>query len=252
MVWHDQSMAVKMAKKGHPVIISPMSHCYFDFGQFGVYNDSYEYIGGLTTLSRVYQEDPTSGIEKQYWNRILGTQGNLWSEHIYDGPDLEWKAFIRGAALAECGWTELAKKDWNRFFSGLALVEYNRLTLRGVNAAPIALGKEAGWSSGSIPTSWVHMKWNVDGAFEVSGNYSVIFVFAKGKHGLKIKNVELVIGGKSAGIDPHEGLAFDPAKDNIWNISAHGSAKQEAILVEADVCGDGGVDSDGRIYVYHQ
>jgi hypothetical protein len=47
-------------------------------------------------------------------------------------------------------------------------------------------------------------------------------------------------------------LAFDPPKDSIWNFNVTYMVGKEPLEVEADVCCDGGVDSDGRIYVYHR
>jgi hypothetical protein len=78
-----------------------------------------------------------------------------------------------------------------------------------------------------------------------------MFIYGKGKNGLKVKNVELKIGSKSEGIDDHEGLAFDPPKENIWTINVGDYAGSKEIWVEADVAGDGGVDSEGHIYLYH-
>jgi hexosaminidase len=251
MVWHYGRWPERCTSKGYHVVQCPMARAYFDYHQFPA-KDNYSYAWGFIPLHKAYDWDPVEGVDKQYWDLIIGCQGNIWAEQVFDHKNLEWKGFIRGAAMAEVGWTDQDKRDWGRFFSGLTLVEYHRMKLRGVNAAPCAWGPDVGWASGGIPTSWIHMKWDVTGAFDDrKDGYGVIFVYEKGKNGLKIKNVELKIGGVSEGIDTHEGLAFDPPKDNIWTFDVKHVAGNQQILVEADVSCDGGVDSEGRIYVYH-
>jgi hypothetical protein len=250
MSWHGSSGGEAAAKAGHKVVMTPTSTMYFDFTQFAD-NDGYEYIGGFVPFRRVYQYDPCGGIEQKYWGNVLGVQGNLWSEFIWGEDDLQWKAFIRGLSLAETQWTELKNKDWTRFLTNVALVEYDRLKLQGFNAAPISLGPKVGWESGSIPTSWISMQWTVTGALKSTGDYEIAFLYSRGKNGLRVRNVKLFIGGSESGSDSHEGLAFDPSVENIWKVHSKIDAGDKSVTIQAQVMGAGGVDSSGRVIIYH-
>jgi hexosaminidase len=250
MSWHGSSGGQAAAKAGHNVVMSPNSVLYFDRAQFPI-GDGNEYISNdICGLHHVYLYDPCAGIEEKYWKNVLGVQANLWSEYIWGEEDLQWKAFIRGLSLAEIQWTELKNKDWSRFLSDVALVEYDRLLLQQFNAAPVALGMKAEWESGAIPTRWVSMQWEVTGSLKDAGNYEIAFIYCSGKNGLKVKNVHLTCSGFEAGSDEHEGLAFDPPKDNIWKIHSKVPGVIGPVIIEAEVCGDGGVDTTGRIYIY--
>merc|ERR1712048_770241 len=45
------------------------------------------------------------GNEKLNEASVLGAQGNLWSEYISNASHLQYMAFPRSMALAECLWT---------------------------------------------------------------------------------------------------------------------------------------------------
>ena len=74
-------------------------------------------IGGYYTLEKCYNYNPTPDtlvvLKKDH--HILGVQGNTWTEYIPDGDILEYRMFPRMIAIAEIGWTPLAKKDYKDF-----------------------------------------------------------------------------------------------------------------------------------------
>ncbi|WP_227625152.1 beta-N-acetylhexosaminidase [Fimbriimonas ginsengisoli] len=93
MSWRGIEGGIAAAKAGHDVAMSPTSHCYFDY--------SYDSI----PTSRVYSYEPIpaelTGDER---NRVLGGQGNIWTEHIPTPPegrsdDLSASRRPRGDAL---------------------------------------------------------------------------------------------------------------------------------------------------------
>jgi hypothetical protein len=249
MSWHGISGGQAAAKAGHDVVMTPMEFCYFDYYQFTV-SDGYPYLGGMNPLHNVYSFNPLIGLEGKYWPFVLGPQANIWSEYVTDKQNMEWKGFIRGAALAEIQWTELSNKNWSRFFSGLVRVEYDRLKRMGVNAAPPALGKPASWVSGSIPNTWVTKDWDVSGAFADPGPYGCIFVYTGGENALHVRNVKLYVNDQVVGVDAHEGIAFEPCHDNVWKFEVKSGAKNQPIKIEAEVRCEGGTDSNGEIFVY--
>jgi hexosaminidase len=104
MSWRGIQGGIAAAKAGHDVVMSPTSHCYFDY--------SYE----TTPLAKVYGYEPVPaelvGAERR---RVLGGQANLWTEWISSPEEAESMAYPRVAALAETLWTAPEHKDWTDF-----------------------------------------------------------------------------------------------------------------------------------------
>jgi hypothetical protein len=118
--WRGMEGGIVAANAGSDVIMSPTSHCYFDYD-----NDT-------TTLDKVYSFDPIpSSIEDDKRKHIVGVEGNLWTERIPDLNRLDSQAFPRICALAEVGWTVSSKRDWGNFTVRMSNHE-TRLINRGV------------------------------------------------------------------------------------------------------------------------
>lgn len=132
MAWRDAAHARTAAAAGHDVILCPMSCCYFDHYQ-GPPETEPEAIGGHTDLRKVLAFEPVDDAwSAAELERLLGIQGNLWSEYIHDAAHLEYMAWPRGAALAEVAWSPAAARDPEEFearWAGLV----PRLDALGVN-----------------------------------------------------------------------------------------------------------------------
>ena len=84
----------------------------------------------------MYQYDPVpEGFTPDQARRVLGTQGQLWTEGIATPHHLEYMAFPRLAALAEVAWTSLARKDYASFLERLS-AQQQRWRVMGVNFRP--------------------------------------------------------------------------------------------------------------------
>ena len=115
MVWRSWQYGIDAANKGHDIVMSPTSHSYFDYYQ-GDPKAEPEAIGGYLPLKKVYSFDPVpEELKGEKVNRVLGTQGNLWTEYIYDWDKLMYMAFPRTAAMAEVAWTLPEKKNYDSF-----------------------------------------------------------------------------------------------------------------------------------------
>ena len=120
MSWRGTEGGIAAAKQKHNVVMTPSSHCYFDYYQG---NPQYEplAIGNYTPLEKVYSYDPTpaelSPDEQQY---ILGAQGNVWTEYITSPQLVEYMALPRMAALAEVVWSTKDRRDYKNFQQRLA------------------------------------------------------------------------------------------------------------------------------------
>jgi len=90
--------------QGNDVIMSPTSHCYFDY--------PYEKI----STEKVYSFEPLSGkLENVSPRHILGVQGNFWSHIDRSESLMDRQIFPRLIAMAEVGWTEKQNRSWSDF-----------------------------------------------------------------------------------------------------------------------------------------
>jgi len=136
MVWRSWDLGVKAVKQGHDIVMSPTSHCYFDHYQGdpkGNPSPEPEAIGGLLPLEKVYAFEPMPpGLTEEEQRHVLGAQGNLWTEYIWDWDKLMYMAFPRACAMAETTWSPAARKDYEDFLARWH-VHARRLEILGVN-----------------------------------------------------------------------------------------------------------------------
>jgi hexosaminidase len=115
MSWRGVEGGISAARQGHDAIMTPTSHCYFDYYQADPATEP-EAIGGFTTLKKVYDYEPTPAeLTEKEARHILGAQGNLWTEYIPTPSQAEYMAIPRMIALAEVTWTQSNLKNWNDF-----------------------------------------------------------------------------------------------------------------------------------------
>jgi hexosaminidase len=101
--WMEDAPLIAV-NQGNDVIMSPTSHCYFDY--------PYEKI----STERVYSFEPLSGkLENVNPKHILGVQANFWSHIDRTEPSMDRQIFPRILALAEVGWTQNQNKNWEDF-----------------------------------------------------------------------------------------------------------------------------------------
>ena len=67
--------------------------------------------------------------------RVLGSQGQLWSEYMPDMQQLEYMMFPRACALAEVFWLLPENKDYEDFLKRLSL-HRRYFKESGINAHP--------------------------------------------------------------------------------------------------------------------
>lgn len=137
MSWRGTQGGIDAAKQGHDVIMTPESHCYFNFYQ-GPQNEEPLAFDGYTPLSKVYEFDPVvPTMTPEEAKHVLGGQANLWAEYLPGPKDSEYMIFPRLAALSEVLWSTKETRNWNDFTSRLTylLQRYNYL---GINYAKSA------------------------------------------------------------------------------------------------------------------
>ena len=120
MSWRGSAGGIKAAQMGHDVIMTPNTHCYFDYFQStDRANEPYDAIGGYLPVEKVYSLEPTEGLNDEQKKHILGAQANLWTEYILSPEQVEYMVLPRMAALAEVQWTQPEKKDYKDFVNRL-------------------------------------------------------------------------------------------------------------------------------------
>lgn len=101
MSWRGSAGGEKAAAAGHNVIMSPNTHCYFDYYQDLIRKEP-RAVGELTSLHWVYTYDPGDDPH------ILGLQANLWCELVPEPRHAEYMLYPRLFAIAEIGWSPKA------------------------------------------------------------------------------------------------------------------------------------------------
>jgi len=132
MSWRGEQGGITAANAGHDVVMAPTSHTYFDYYQ-GPADKEPRAIGGNLPLEKVYSFEPVpQAVSPDKTGHILGVQGQLWGEYIYNSRHLEYMAYPRAAALAEVAWTPKALKNYEDFLARLRC-HVSRLEAMGVN-----------------------------------------------------------------------------------------------------------------------
>ncbi|APF19087.1 Glycoside hydrolase, family 20, catalytic core [Caldithrix abyssi DSM 13497] len=132
MSWRGIKGGIAAARQHHDVIMTPTSHCYFDYYQADPATQPLA-IGGFLPLQKVYFYEPVpEELTEEEARYILGAQGNVWTEYMDNEKEVEYMAFPRACALAEVVWTNKEQKNWFDFLSRLQGF-YGHLYAMGVN-----------------------------------------------------------------------------------------------------------------------
>lgn len=139
MSWRGEEGGIQAMSMGHDVIMTPGRYCYLDHTQDAPFKEP-ESIGGYLPLDSVYVYDPASRT-MDLPGRLLGIQGNLWSEYVVTDSHAEYMYWPRALAIAETGWAQPHKKNLEDF-RRRALGAVQRLKSMGYE--PFVLADEYG------------------------------------------------------------------------------------------------------------
>jgi len=135
MVWRGAEYGRLASAAGHRVVMSPTSHCYFDYYQ-GKEGEP-KAIGGYLPLEQVYAFDPLKGIARSTSPEVvLGGQGNVWTEYMPTVEQVEYMTFPRLCALAEVLWSPDQSRNFAGFLRRLP-IHLGRLDRAGVKYRPL-------------------------------------------------------------------------------------------------------------------
>jgi hexosaminidase len=131
MSWRNVEAGRDSANSGHDVVMTPTSHCYFDYLQATAGEP--RGIGGFIPLQKVYEFEPVvPGIATDKAKHVMGAAGNLWSEFFPNYAHVQYMAYPRACAMAELTWTNPKLKNWDDFKHRLE-TQLERLKVQGVN-----------------------------------------------------------------------------------------------------------------------
>jgi hexosaminidase len=115
MSWRGMEGGIAAARQGHDVVMTPGSHCYFDYYQ-GKSDFEPSAIGGYLPLSKVYSFEPVpESLTTQETMHVLGAQANVWTEYIPTPKQVQYMTLPRTAAIAEVVWSPREVRDWRSF-----------------------------------------------------------------------------------------------------------------------------------------
>lgn len=107
--WRGMGGAVEAVRQGHDAILSPTSHCYFDYDQEKV-----------TQIDKVYSMNPVpEGFDSEKMTHILGVQANVWTEYMPTFGRVQYMLLPRLAALSEVQWSQPGRMDYSAFLQRL-------------------------------------------------------------------------------------------------------------------------------------
>lgn len=151
MSWQGQEGGIAAARQKHPVVMSPGSHCYFDYYQASPAGEPLA-IGGYVPLEKVYAFEPVpDALNAEEQSCIMGAQANVWTEYMLNEKHVEYMVLPRMAALAEVVWTPKEQRNETDFlvriqkhFLLLDLLGYNYAKSLYRIAAKTAPSEKAG------------------------------------------------------------------------------------------------------------
>lgn len=131
MSWRGDEGGIAAAHAGHDVIMTPNTHCYFDYYQAQAGEP--KAIGNFLPLRKVYAYEPVpSALEGDQVRHVLGAGGNLWTEFVPNFRHAQYMTYPRACAMAEVTWSDPQRKNWEDFRRRLD-GELQRLKAQGVN-----------------------------------------------------------------------------------------------------------------------
>ena len=118
MSWHgrdQEHVALEALAQGHEVVLTPEESLYFDHYQSGLAEES-PGQPPMTTLRQAYDTAAIpKGATAEEAKRVIGVQGDLWTELVPSFALAQQALFPRIAALSELGWSPASQHNWDGF-----------------------------------------------------------------------------------------------------------------------------------------
>ncbi|MBS2100734.1 beta-N-acetylhexosaminidase [Carboxylicivirga linearis] len=112
--WTKENMTKVAAERGNEVVSTLNHRMYFDF-YVSYDKEHFEPLAFpyATPLHKTYNYDPIpADLDPKYHDKVIGVQGNLWTEYVTSNETAEMRIFPRFALLSEVAWTNQDLRDW--------------------------------------------------------------------------------------------------------------------------------------------
>ncbi len=244
MSWRGMGGGITAAGSGHDVVMSPTSHCYFDY--------RYERID----TERAYSFEPVPDeLDEGLAKHILGLQANFWS-HIDREPELvDRQLFPRLLAIAERGWSPRDTRDWEdfRWRVKVHLVHLDELGVEYFRDPPSLLAPPIGsWNPERMSEDYAPLTWDVSAHIRSPARYRFRFVYSSGAHRLRVERVELLHDGMVVSVDEHSGVAGSVHDDNEYVLDLASLPPGGEWTLRASARSEGGLDSNGGVHLVRE
>ncbi len=252
MSWLGEDAIKEAAENGFYTVASPADYTYLDITQADRNDGTMSDLGydNINTIERIYNYEPTEGLDATHEHFVLGVQANMWTAICQEVKDMNVQNFPRFLAVAEIGWVAKGERDFAGFVKRLE-THYPRL-----DELKVEYYREGGyisgtWSPEKLTSEFANMEWDVTKKVYANGRINAGFFFTKGKNFMNIKKVELLEDSKVISTDKHDGLADDfrgthKTKTYFYSLKVDGYKPSAKYTLRALVKGKDGVDSYGN------
>lgn len=144
--WRGYAQGAEALAAGHDVVMAPEQVVYLDH-RAGEHPGEPIPVGFLRTIEDVYAFDPLPSAAlaevERASGRLLGTQAQVWTEHLDSARRVDYATYPRLAAFAEVAWSPPAGRDpgspaSKEFLDRLERRHLPRLDAYGVEYRPLA------------------------------------------------------------------------------------------------------------------
>jgi len=116
--WNGLKSGLKAAREGYEVVMCPAQHVYFDMAHTSEVHESGVSWAAFISLEDALEWEPVPVDEPELEQRVIGIQGELWSETIIKDRDMESMLAPRILALSEGTWSTPWRKRKLKEFLG--------------------------------------------------------------------------------------------------------------------------------------
>ncbi len=237
MSWRGVRGGIAAARAGHSVVMSPTSHCYFD------------YTYGRIDTQRAYLFEPIpEELDEDEAKQILGLQANFWSHIDREPAKVDAQLFPRLLSIAERGWSPREVRDWEGFRRRVT-VHRAHLDRMGVRARPMPVGA---WTPREMSETYEPLTWDVSATICKRGRYRILLEYTHGAHRLGVEKVALLANGEIVAVDAHRGVTGARHDKNHYHVVLDRHTEGGRYEIRAWVRAEGGVDSAGQVFVFEE
>ncbi len=254
MVWRDTKWAKHALALGNDIVMTPLSHTYFDYVQAPAALElakgvEFEARAALLSLAKAYSYNPSSVAETAAQEKqILGTQAQIWGEFTKDIKKVEYLAFPRVLALAEIAWTPQAARDFDDFSRRLHSAGLSRLEQLGINFYRETASQIGGWVPGQISVATGQLEWPVTKQISSAGKFRVCLVHLDGASAVKIRSVALFEDGREVSRDTHDCTIGRRSRDAVFVLDVPSPTPHARYTLRAELSSEGDPDANGAVY----